>query len=198
MTLWHWPLTSRQHRKLRVQWRTFTSNSNLIWPSVFELRARTARTNERTDGRTIGRQCVMRHRGGRAAYYSRCGSLVTGLLATRRSSPDRASLWPHTRTRHTRWRLTSPAMRGQPPSPPPLTGLLARRRLIRRRYRPRRLVVVVVRSISSGASRTLLCPPDERPGRRSGTCPFVPVAVSPNPSSGFSVATTLILRLGHN
>jgi len=66
-----------------------------------------------------------------------------------------------------------------PPSP---TGSLARRQLIRHRYRPRRLVVVVVRSISSGASRTLLCPPDERPGRRSaGHLPVLPRLCLPEP-----------------
>jgi len=50
-----------------------------------------------------------------------------------------------------------------------------RRRLIRRRYRPRRLVVVVVRSISSGASRTLLCPPArEGSGRAPALSPPSP------------------------
>ena len=83
----------------------------------------------------------------------------------------------HTHT-HTRWRLTSATRRATHPHRPACWSV--RRQLIRRRYRPRRLVVV--RSISSGASRTLLCPPDERPGRRSAShLPVHPRPCLPEP-----------------
>jgi len=87
-----------------------------------------------------------------------------------------------------------------PPSP---TGFLAQRRqLIRRRYRPRRRRRRRPINQFRGLPYASLSARQET-GEPAGRPPALPrpsflVPASPKPSRGLSVATTLILRLGHN